>query len=1033
VSSSVPSAHYTFLPWLRQGVAGGIEMEDPLGAGPSGQGERARIRYDVFVNGARVSKDVHLMGPGDITGLEARAIVRIEPRNRTTDFEPNYLPFVEFYDEEFPWRYSPARATAQDRLRPWLTLAVLADGEFEENARPGGNLEAITVQDPAAALPEPTELWAWAHVHVNDDLTAGAADSDAVLARLQAVLAEDPDRAYSRLLCPRRLLPDSAYHAFLIPTFETGRLAGLGQEIPAGVDGLAPAWGSAPVALPVYFRWYFRTGSFGDFEHLVSLLRPRVLDPRIGIRDMDVRAPGFGLPGAGPLMLGLEGALRTPDTVSTPWPNPAPFQTALDALLNLSADLSDPGGPDQPLVVPPIYGRWHAATRRVRRLDTPTWVNRLNLDPRHRAAAGLGALVVQRNQERFAEAAWRQVGEVDRANRLLRQSQLSLEAGRSVYRARLRDMAAEHLITVTAPVHGRVLASPTTLRWRMGESRVPLAAVDPAFRRIVRPRGPARRRFGPAPLGPGEVMARINAGEIAAAPPKKPGERQIPVDRFKDEVTPGGLAGALGRLHLRAPWLLPLVLLLLFIAGLLVPLALGGSWALGAVLLVAAVGAAAAAVAARRAAGQLVAAALLDERALVPGRVAAIPTRPSFRVTARSEPAPGLGAIGVDSVEAAHFRAAAERAHAAFAVELEPEPVRAPLDMDAVRRRLLEALDPDTTVSRRLGGMLRVGPPGALAPADRYAPEQVKPILAAPDFPEPLYIPLRDLSTDLLIPNLGLIPRNTISLLETNRTFMEAFMVGANHEMARELLWREYPTDQRGSYFRQFWDVADAPLGAPDLPAREREEHRRDITPIHTWPAASDLGEHAVRTGEESENLVLVIRGDLLKKHPNAAIVATPAVWPADPSTLERELGTEERLPQFSARVGEDIALLGFRLTVEEARGSPSRQDARPGWFFIIKERRGEPRFGLDAAVRAATSTVDAWEDLSWGHLAPDDASFASMRTIRLAGGLHRVAIDPSNNPENAQWATDAAQMAHITLQRPVLVAVHASEMLRLA
>ena len=33
-------------------------------------------------------------------------------------------------------------------------------------------------------------------------------------------------------------------------------------------------------------------------------------------------------------------------------------------------------------------------------------------------------------------------------------------------------------------------------------------------------------------------------------------------------------------------------------------------------------------------------------------------------------------------------------------------------------------------------------------------------------------------------------------------------MVGLNHEFARELLWREYPTDQRGSYFRQFWDVS---------------------------------------------------------------------------------------------------------------------------------------------------------------------------------------------------------------------------------
>ena len=41
-------------------------------------------------------------------------------------------------------------------------------------------------------------------------------------------------------------------------------------------------------------------------------------------------------------------------------------------------------------------------------------------------------------------------------------------------------------------------------------------------------------------------------------------------------------------------------------------------------------------------------------------------------------------------------------------------------------------------------------------------------------------------------------------------------MVGLNHEFARELLWREFPTDQRGSYFRQFWDPSEVhqPRGA---------------------------------------------------------------------------------------------------------------------------------------------------------------------------------------------------------------------------
>lgn len=29
-----------------------------------------------------------------------------------------------------------------------------------------------------------------------------------------------------------------------------------------------------------------------------------------------------------------------------------------------------------------------------------------------------------------------------------------------------------------------------------------------------------------------------------------------------------------------------------------------------------------------------------------------------------------------------------------------------------------------------------------------------------------------------------------------------------HQRLAHESLWREYPTDQRGSYFRQFWDVS---------------------------------------------------------------------------------------------------------------------------------------------------------------------------------------------------------------------------------
>ena len=45
------------------------------------------------------------------------------------------------------------------------------------------------------------------------------------------------------------------------------------------------------------------------------------------------------------------------------------------------------------------------------------------------------------------------------------------------------------------------------------------------------------------------------------------------------------------------------------------------------------------------------------------------------------------------------------------------------------------------------------------------------------------------------------------AVLRTNWAVVEAVLVGMNHEMARKLLWNGYPTDQRGTYFRTFWDA----------------------------------------------------------------------------------------------------------------------------------------------------------------------------------------------------------------------------------
>ncbi len=96
---------------------------------------------------------------------------------------------------------------------------------------------------------------------------------------------------------------------------------------------------------------------------------------------------------------------------------------------------------------------------------------------------------------------------------------------------------------------------------------------------------------------------------------------------------------------------------------------------------------------------------------------------------------------------------------------------------------------------------------------------------------------LRDLSQDFLFPGLEHVPPNTVTLLETNPKFVESFLVGLNAEMSRELLWRNYPTDQRGTYFRQFWDTSAG-------------SEQPDIDTITKW-GDRKLGENA-RAGEQA-------------------------------------------------------------------------------------------------------------------------------------------------------------------------------------
>jgi hypothetical protein len=1101
-----PLPNYTFLPWLRQGVANNITAADMDAAVKV----RASVQVDLSLDATKtdggtqnevISRPVSLYGPGDIVGIESRAVVRTEPRNWITNFEPNYLAAIEFYDEDFPWRYTPA-APNGNRLRPWIVLVVLKEDEFTDGKNIQGKpLSYISIPN-TNVFPDASQLWAWGHVHVNRSLTASdteiiAADTNAALTRFQSTLNENPDLAYSRLICPRKLEENTAYHAFVLPVYESGRLAGLGVDPAATPHATFSAWAEYPAGsraeptnYPVYYRWYFRTGSKGDFEYLVRLLEPKTVNPRVGIREMDVQRPGANLPGItdpdleGVLRLG--GALRVPEINLNPqqlaeaakyenWnePGPHPFQEKLAAFINLADDYAGLAagdansasalGPDvendpDPLITAPLYGRWHALTQRLLedRAGNPVpgniadnWVHEMNLDPRWRVTAGFGTGVVQQNQESYMDAAWGQIGEVLEANKRIRWAQFARETGSIWYTRHLQPMQAAQLdrtFLLTAPMHRRVMSGPATVFHQVNTSVLPTALTSQPLRRVLRPGGrPMKHTVFSGAAQPGNLLTRVSSGEIDAVPPKVTPPGLPTVESIADRLEPTDVP-PIGKDIIRRfrNWrmiliIIAVVLVLLMFTIILIPLCLiglAGLFFLWRQL--------------EEWEKRLQPADSLKGDSQTPESVDQMPKNPDFTISRPEEnkrPIPG----STDSAEAVRFKTALKEvntiltASAAVAVE----PVRQRLNLPTLTGQIITAINPDLTVPKRTLGTITL-PPWIVAGLFEVFQEA----MAYPELDIPMYKPLVDISSELFLPNIQLIEQNSITLLETNQRFIEAYMVGLNHEFARELLWREYPTDQRGSYFRQFWDVSSYMNDDPNLTEEQLREKLRDIPEMHLWSRFSQLGDHDHREvgGESEEEVVLVIRGELLKKYPTAVIYAQRADWQRTNGQIDNkqervlvELSPSQeanpprtilKTPLYKAQVAPDIYFFGFDLTAAEAKGGTGENPADdPGWFFVIKERPGEPRFGLDIDKQPQ---LNIWNDLSWEDVLPGAPGG------HIAINQNFTLIEPTSadvQEKEEQWEddkavtwntnTNAAELAYILYQVPVLVAVHAAEMLR--
>ena len=1005
------NARYGFLPWMRQGIANRIsKVDDPDDTSSTGRIQMpVTIKYsknDTPVNSnPQISKNIQLVYPGDITGINSSVVVRCEPANGVFDFEANYLPYIEFYEEDFLWRYTPASPDGQ-KLRPWLALVVLKDNEFEFVPPAKEDLPAsIEIVGNLSDIFYPHDQhWAWGHVHVfkpreSIGTTATATDKNNFIADLSA----DRDIAVSRLMSPRRLEKKTQYTAFLIPAFESGRKAGLGiADDPQNMTKtLESSWKNTNnTRFPIYYQWRFGTSELGDFETLVRALKPRVTPAELGGREMDISKSGMGLDvlfeGSTPVVSNttviMEGALKPPAFSSGTIMDVQTgdeYSEGIKELVNLSEYMQSgnflPPNPPKtnpivtstnlqldPVIVPPLYGQWHANVNSID-ASSPEWIQEVNLDVRYRAAAGIGAQVVRDNQEKYMEIAWRQIGDVLAVNDKIKKAQLAIEASKNIYAkhlvgdanststttaknfdkvARIANASFRKIPAVNPAYSSNQSLSPVlSIKKIMGLTKLTETPINSGFTKVTRNRSTLVKHANATPNSSGNIknllynQLETNANVTACKPFKQP-QNVRTLNASDTDYISASLGSTAYSMVLNFP---------------------STHWQY-----------------------------IYNNQA-----------REFYRTQ-----------WYYDQLENDYSKSSINIISTGF---ISPGTTTS-LDFTSY---VLEMLEPDQAITKRVSELIHLQEKGNVSKLN-----SLNPIMAYPVLDRPMYDELLKLSNDYILPNASQYPNNSITILQTNRRFIEAYFAGLNHEFSRELLWREYPTDQRGSYFRKFWDTNDT-IDLTDLNSSSSTfdpDYLFDINPLHVWHNNNRrLGEnhYVSRHGASSPQMVLLIRGDLLKKYPNALIYLQKAndTRTNGKRTLKTITWTNNKpdtltvkFPLFKAAVQPDITLLGFDISKEAALGDAV--NGQEGWFVVFRERPGQIKFGLDEPPYTSLIT---WDDINWGHLGTNPKYIDVTATLSPT--------TPQTNP-NISWGTDSASMAWITYQKPVIIAVHADDML---
>jgi hypothetical protein len=237
-----------------------------------------------------------------------------------------------------------------------------------------------------------------------------------------------------------------------------------------------------------------------------------------------------------------------------------------------------------------------------------------------------------------------------------------------------------------------------------------------------------------------------------------------------------------------------------------------------------------------------------------------------------------------------------------------------------------------------------------LVGADPHQPERqllvqpsqrtpLTPIMAAPVFDLPGVELLRALDPEWILGGAGALGEDIIALLACDQRFVEAFLAGANHELARELGWRGYPTDLRGTSLRWFWEPVGTETDDPSQPLRQ------DVTPIDQWRGR--LGEHRP-AGTAPDFAVLVVKGELLRRYPSTVIGLERGKVDNGRYTVVGEPAAE----LFRGVLAGDIAYVAYDIGREQVLAAQ--------WYVTLTEPGDEPSLRHELDIPPQLSLLPA-------------------------------------------------------------------------